>query len=171
MLAERGVYRLTRHPVFMGTSVMALAHSVASSHATNVAFFGGHAVFALLSWAGVLLNPSKGSISSAWRPTRCSIAALFASYCCSRSAAYPSRLVSHGEVIPERVRRSIGAQLAIGADALLTYAARRRIRQKELEALRTTCGYRMFTGLRWSAASDERAGLEPRKRLAELDHR
>ena len=44
-----GVHRITRHPVFMGTSVMALAHSIPNGHATDVAFFGGIAVFALVS--------------------------------------------------------------------------------------------------------------------------
>ena len=42
-----GVYRITRHPVFMGTSAMALAHAVANGHASDVAFFGGLAAFAL----------------------------------------------------------------------------------------------------------------------------
>ena len=49
-LAEpRGVHRITRHPVFMGVTVMALAHGVANGHASDVAFFGGIAVFALAS--------------------------------------------------------------------------------------------------------------------------
>ena len=76
---------------------------------------------------------------------------------------YPGRLLSHGEVIPETVLRSIGAQLGIGDDAVLTYAARRQTRQEHLEALRTTYGYRMFTGRRaremaaWLAAEAEDA--------------
>ena len=76
---------------------------------------------------------------------------------------YPGRLLSHGEVIPETVLRSIGAQLGIGDDAVLTYAARRQTRQEHLEALRTTYGYRMFTGHRaremaaWLAAEAEDA--------------
>ena len=41
---------------------------------------------------------------------------------------YPGRLLPHGEVIPETVLRSIGAQLGIGGDALLTYAIRRHER-------------------------------------------
>ena len=49
-LAEpRGVHRITRHPVFMGVTVMALAHGVANGHASDVALFGGIAVFALTS--------------------------------------------------------------------------------------------------------------------------
>ena len=49
-LAEpRGVHRITRHPVFVGVTVMALAHGVANGHASDVAFFGGTAVFALTS--------------------------------------------------------------------------------------------------------------------------
>ena len=44
-----GVNRITRHPVFMGTSAMALAHAVPNGHASDVAFFGGIAVFALVS--------------------------------------------------------------------------------------------------------------------------
>ena len=44
-----GVHRITRHPVFMGTSAMALAHAVANGHASDVAFFGGIAAFALAS--------------------------------------------------------------------------------------------------------------------------
>ena len=44
-----GVYRITRHPVFMGVTLMALAHGVANGHASDVAFFGGLAVFALVS--------------------------------------------------------------------------------------------------------------------------
>ena len=44
-----GVHRITRHPVFMGVSVMAVAHAIPNGHATDVAFFGGIAVFALVS--------------------------------------------------------------------------------------------------------------------------
>ena len=44
-----GVHRITRHPVFMGVSLMALAHAVANGYATDVAFFGGIAVFSLAS--------------------------------------------------------------------------------------------------------------------------
>ena len=44
-----GVHRITRHPVFMGTSAMAVAHAVANGYATDVAFFGGIAAFSLVS--------------------------------------------------------------------------------------------------------------------------
>ena len=87
---------------------------------------------------------------------------------------YPGRLLSHGEVIPEPVLRSIGAQLGIGGDALLTYATRRQTRQEHLEALRTTYGYRMFTGHRaremaaWltAEAEDARSGEDLVRRFA-----
>ena len=46
--APTGVYRITRHPVFMGVTLMALAHAIANGHATDVAFFGGLALFALV---------------------------------------------------------------------------------------------------------------------------
>ena len=42
-----GVYRITRHPVFMGVTVMALAHTIANGHASDVAFFSGLAAFSL----------------------------------------------------------------------------------------------------------------------------
>ena len=44
-----GVYRITRHPVFMGVTAMALAHAIANGHASDVAFFGGLAAFSLAS--------------------------------------------------------------------------------------------------------------------------
>ncbi len=44
-----GVYRITRHPVFMGTSVMALVHAIPNGYASDVAFFGGIAIFSLVS--------------------------------------------------------------------------------------------------------------------------
>ena len=44
-----GVYRITRHPVFMGTSVMALVHAIPNGYGSDVAFFGGIAVFSLVS--------------------------------------------------------------------------------------------------------------------------
>lgn len=47
-VAPSGVYRITRHPVFMGVTVMALAHTIANGHATDVAFFGGLAVFSIV---------------------------------------------------------------------------------------------------------------------------
>ena len=49
-LAEpTGVHRITRHPVFMGTSVMALTHAIPNGYASDVAFFGGIAIFSLVS--------------------------------------------------------------------------------------------------------------------------
>ena len=44
-----GAHRITRHPLFMGVSVMALAHAIPNGHATDVAFFSGTAVFSLVS--------------------------------------------------------------------------------------------------------------------------
>ena len=47
----RGVHLITRHAVFMGMGVWALAHVVANGHASDVAFFGGIVVFVLVgSW-------------------------------------------------------------------------------------------------------------------------
>ena len=46
-----GVQRITRHPVFMGIGLWALAHGVMNGYASDVAFFGGFFVFALIgSW-------------------------------------------------------------------------------------------------------------------------
>ena len=59
---------------------------------------------------------------------------------------YPGRLLSHGEAIPDKVLRFIGAQLGITGEALLAYAARRQTRQQHLETLREIYGYKMFTG-------------------------
>jgi hypothetical protein len=59
---------------------------------------------------------------------------------------YPGRLLSQGEVIPDKLLRFIGAQLGITSEALLAYAARRQTRQQHLEALRAIYGYKMFTG-------------------------
>lgn len=59
---------------------------------------------------------------------------------------YPGRLLSQGEVIPDKLLRFIGAQLGITSEALLAYAARRQTRQQHLEALRALYGYKMFTG-------------------------
>ena len=59
---------------------------------------------------------------------------------------YPGRLLSRGEVIPEKVLRFIGTQLGMTGDALLTYAARRQTRHQHLDAIRKLYGYRMFSG-------------------------
>ena len=46
-----GVQRITRHPVFMGIGLWALAHVAVNGYASDVAFFGGFVVFALIgSW-------------------------------------------------------------------------------------------------------------------------
>ena len=46
-----GVHRITRHPVFMGLGLWALAHAISNGHASDVAFFGGIVVFVLVgSW-------------------------------------------------------------------------------------------------------------------------
>ena len=47
----RGVHRITRHAVFMGMGIWALAHLVANGYASDVAFFGGIVAFVLIgSW-------------------------------------------------------------------------------------------------------------------------
>ena len=47
----RGAHRITRHAVFMGLGIWALAHLVANGYASDVAFFGGIVVFVLVgSW-------------------------------------------------------------------------------------------------------------------------
>ena len=47
----RGVHRITRHAVFMGMGIWALAHLVVNGFASDVAFFGGIALFVLVgSW-------------------------------------------------------------------------------------------------------------------------
>ena len=46
-----GAQRITRHPVFMGMGIWALAHVISNGHASDVAFFGGIVVFVLVgSW-------------------------------------------------------------------------------------------------------------------------
>jgi len=47
----RGVHRITRHAVFMGMGIWALAHLVANGFASDVAFYGGIVLFVLVgSW-------------------------------------------------------------------------------------------------------------------------
>ena len=47
----RGVQRITRHPLFMGIVLWALMHLIVNGYASDVAFFGGFAIFGLLgSW-------------------------------------------------------------------------------------------------------------------------
>ena len=46
-----GVHRITRHAVFMGLGIWALAHAISNGYAGDVAFFGGTVVFVLIgSW-------------------------------------------------------------------------------------------------------------------------
>jgi len=59
---------------------------------------------------------------------------------------YPGRLLSSGEVIPEKVLRFIAAQLGLTGDDVLPYAARRQTRQQHLHALRQIYGFKMFSG-------------------------
>nr|AAN05212.1 RC139 [Ruegeria sp. PR1b] len=59
---------------------------------------------------------------------------------------YPGRLLSSGEVIPEKVLRFIAAQLGLTGDDVLPYAARRQTRQQHLHALRQVYGFKMFSG-------------------------
>ncbi len=48
----RGVYRITRHPAFMGVGLFGLLHLlVANVNAAELAFFGGFPVFALIGCA------------------------------------------------------------------------------------------------------------------------
>lgn len=44
----RGVHRITRHPLFMGLGLVGLLHLVATGSFTDVVFFGGFPVFAVL---------------------------------------------------------------------------------------------------------------------------
>ncbi len=59
---------------------------------------------------------------------------------------YPGRLLSSGEVIPEKVLRFIAAQLGLTGDDVIPYAARRQTRQQHLHALRQIYGFKMFSG-------------------------
>jgi len=47
-MKPRGVLRITRHPFVMGTALWALVHMVMNGAASDVAFFGGFVVFALV---------------------------------------------------------------------------------------------------------------------------
>ena len=44
----KGVFRITRHPLFMGIAVFALLHLLPNGSAADVAFFGGFVVFVLI---------------------------------------------------------------------------------------------------------------------------
>ncbi len=58
---------------------------------------------------------------------------------------YPCRLLSSGEVIPEKVLRFIGAQMGVTGYDVLPYAARRQTRLQHLHALRQIYGFKMFS--------------------------
>jgi uncharacterized membrane protein len=47
----RAVHRITRHPVMMGLALVGLAHLLPNGGATDVAFFGGVVLFALIGSA------------------------------------------------------------------------------------------------------------------------
>jgi uncharacterized membrane protein len=47
-LEPRGVHRITRHPLFMGIGLFGLLHLIAIGSASNLVFFGGFPVFALV---------------------------------------------------------------------------------------------------------------------------
>jgi uncharacterized membrane protein len=47
----RAVHRITRHPVMMGLALIGLAHLLPNGSATDVAFFGGVVLFALVGSA------------------------------------------------------------------------------------------------------------------------
>ena len=49
--APRAVHRITRHPVMMGLALAGLAHLLPNGSATDVAFFGGFLLFALIGAA------------------------------------------------------------------------------------------------------------------------
>jgi uncharacterized membrane protein len=49
--APRAVHRITRHPVMMGLALVGLAHLLPNGSATDVAFFGGVVLFALIGAA------------------------------------------------------------------------------------------------------------------------
>lgn len=70
---------------------------------------------------------------------------------------YPGRLLSSGEVIPEKMLRFVAAQLGLTGDDVLPYAARRQTRQQHLHALRRIYGFKMFSG---RGARDLKAWLE-----------
>jgi uncharacterized membrane protein len=44
----RGIHRLTRHPVFMGLGLVGLLHLIPQGYASDVAFFGGLPIFAII---------------------------------------------------------------------------------------------------------------------------
>ncbi|MBM2667912.1 Tn3 family transposase [Klebsiella pneumoniae] len=59
---------------------------------------------------------------------------------------YPGRVLAPGELIPAEVIEFIGAQLGLGADDLVDYAAREETRHEHLAELRGLYGFRTFSG-------------------------
>lgn len=49
--APYGLSRITRHPLFMSLGLWGLSHCIINGYASDVAFFGGFAVFALIGCA------------------------------------------------------------------------------------------------------------------------
>lgn len=49
--SARGLTRITRHPLFMGLGLWGLAHCLLNGYASDVIFFGGFAVFAIIGGA------------------------------------------------------------------------------------------------------------------------
>ena len=70
---------------------------------------------------------------------------------------YPGRVLHPGELIPSEVVAFIAVQLGIAVESLLPYAARSQTRHEHMAALRSTYGYRTFTGC---AARDLKAWLD-----------
>ena len=58
---------------------------------------------------------------------------------------YPGRVLAPGELIPAEVIEFIGAQLGLGADDLVDYAAREETRHEHLAELRGLYGFRTFS--------------------------
>ncbi|MFQ5478290.1 MAG: NnrU family protein [Candidatus Binatia bacterium] len=50
-IEARGVLRITRHPLFMAMGLWGLSHCIVNSFASDVVFFGGFAVFAVVGCA------------------------------------------------------------------------------------------------------------------------
>ncbi len=48
MVTARGVHRITRHPLFMGLGLFGILHAIPNASATDLAFFGGFPVFAVV---------------------------------------------------------------------------------------------------------------------------
>jgi TnpA family transposase len=76
---------------------------------------------------------------------------------------YPGRLLTAGEIIPEKVIRFIAAQLGTQAVELEGYAVREETRRDHLIELRAIYGYKMFAG---RGARDLKAWLEGEAEVA-----